>query len=483
MPTPATRGARRGARQRPRPARAAERAETRRRYRAALLIRDLAPGRAPGRAAARRCAAVRSPSSTDRATRTCSATAARSRRSGGCATSVPLDGEVEELDARGLCAIPGLVDCHTHPAFGGDRVDEFSLRAGGASYEELHAAGGGILSTVRATRAAGRGGSARGRRAPPRLDAARRHDDLRGQVGLRARPRDRARVAPGDPRPPAASRPGSARTPSRPSTTTRTPTSTSVLADVLPEAATLAEAADVFLERGAFDAAQARRYLEACRGAGLALRLHGDQFTEAGAIPLAIELGARSVDHLEATGPDGIAALAASDVTGVLLPGERALPRPADATRARARRRRRRGRARDRLQPRQRLLREPAARLLARRDAAPAQPGRGTRRLHRQRGARARPCASDRPDRARLRRRPRPPRRPGLALPLLPPGRRRLPRRQGRGTALRAGHADGVLDAPRASRKREPPPTGSSRTVEEHRVAAGVRTTAGARGG
>jgi imidazolonepropionase len=92
------------------------------------------------------------------------------------------------------------------------------------------------------------------------------------------------------------------------------------LAEVLPEAATIAEAADVFLERGAFDAAQARRYLEACRDAGLALRLHGDQFTEAGAIPLAIELGARSVDHLEATGEDGIRALAASDVTGVLLP-------------------------------------------------------------------------------------------------------------------------------------------------------------------
>jgi imidazolonepropionase len=92
------------------------------------------------------------------------------------------------------------------------------------------------------------------------------------------------------------------------------------LAEVLPEAAKLAEAADVFLERGAFDAAQARRYLEACRDAGLALRLHGDQFTESGAIPLAIELGARSVDHLEATGDDGIAALAASEVTGVLLP-------------------------------------------------------------------------------------------------------------------------------------------------------------------
>src|SRR4029079_16433607 len=91
------------------------------------------------------------------------------------------------------------------------------------------------------------------------------------------------------------------------------------LAEVLPEAAQLAEAADVFLERGAFDASQARRYLSAAANAGLVLRLHGDQFTEQGAVPRAIELGARSVDHLEATGPDGIAQLAASDVTGVLL--------------------------------------------------------------------------------------------------------------------------------------------------------------------
>jgi len=76
----------------------------------------------------------------------------------------------------------------------------------------------------------------------------------------------------------------------------------------------------VFLERGAFDATQARRYLTACRDAGLTLRIHGDQFTEQGAIPLAVELGARSVDHLEATGEDGIRGLAASDVVGVLLP-------------------------------------------------------------------------------------------------------------------------------------------------------------------
>jgi imidazolonepropionase len=92
------------------------------------------------------------------------------------------------------------------------------------------------------------------------------------------------------------------------------------LQEVLPLAAKVAEAADVFLERGAFDAAQARRYLEACAGAGLALRLHGDQFTEQGAVGLAIELAARSVDHLEATGGDGVAALAKSDVAAVLLP-------------------------------------------------------------------------------------------------------------------------------------------------------------------
>src|SRR5437762_12161347 len=72
----------------------------------------------------------------------------------------PIDGDVVEVDGRGRCAIPGLVDCHTHAAFAGDRVEEFALRARGASYEELHAAGGGILATVRATRAVGPDGLA-----------------------------------------------------------------------------------------------------------------------------------------------------------------------------------------------------------------------------------------------------------------------------------------------------------------------------------
>ena len=231
----------------------------------------------------------------------------------------PLEGDVVELDGSGLCAIPGLVDCHTHPAFGGDRVEEFSLRAAGASYEELHAAGGGILATVRATRAAGEDGL---REAVERHRGWMRRAGTTTFEGKSGYGLDRGtelaslraiRDAGGAP-----TFLGAHSVP--PEHADADAYLDFVLAEVLPEAAAIAEAADVFLERGAFDAAQARRYLEACRDHGLVLRLHGDQFTEAGAIPLAIELGARSVDHLEATGADGITALAASDVTGVLLP-------------------------------------------------------------------------------------------------------------------------------------------------------------------
>ena len=97
-----------------------------------------------------------------------------------------------------------------------------------------------------------------------------------------------------------------------------------VIAEVLPAAAPAAEAADVFLERGAFDRGQAERYLRAAAGHGLALRLHADQFSEARRRRRwPCELGARSVDHLEATGDAGVAALAASDVAAVLLPALR----------------------------------------------------------------------------------------------------------------------------------------------------------------
>lgn len=230
-----------------------------------------------------------------------------------------LPASTEEIDGRGLCAIPGLVDCHTHACFGGDRVNEFSLRAGGASYEELHAAGGGILSTVRATRAIGEADLTRITTKHREWMRAHGTTTFEGKSGygldhdtelaqLRA-----VRAAGGVP-----TWLGAHTVP--PEFDAADAYVDFLLADVLPEAAAIAEAADVFLERGSFDAAQSRRYLQACAAAGLALRLHGDQFTESGAIELAIELNARSVDHLEATGPAGVARLAASDVTGVLLP-------------------------------------------------------------------------------------------------------------------------------------------------------------------
>jgi imidazolonepropionase len=247
---------------------------------------------------------------------------------------LPGGADVEELDGRGLCAVPGLVDCHTHPAWGGDRVEEFSLRAAGASYEELHARGGGILATVRATRELGEDGL---------RDRVERHahwmlghgtTTWEGKSGygldrdtelasLRA-----IRVAGGSP-----TWLGAHACP--PEHADADAYLDFALGEVLPQAAQLADAADVFLERGAFDADQARRYLEACRDAGLTLRLHGDQFTESGAIPLAIELGASSVDHLEATSAAGVAALAGSDVAGVLLPASAlSLDRPMPPARA-----------------------------------------------------------------------------------------------------------------------------------------------------
>jgi imidazolonepropionase len=231
----------------------------------------------------------------------------------------PLAGDVEELDCRDCVAIPGLVDCHTHPAFAGDRAGEFALRAAGATYEELHAAGGGILSTVLATRAAGVDALVRAVERHRGWMRAHGTTAFEGKSGYGLDQETeldqlRAIKAAGG----VATWLGAHAVP--PSHADADAYLDFVLADVLPLAAAIADHADVFLERGAFDAVQARRYLEACRDAGLVLRLHGDQFTESGAIELAIELEARSVDHLEATGPDGVRRLADSDVIGVLLP-------------------------------------------------------------------------------------------------------------------------------------------------------------------
>jgi imidazolonepropionase len=231
------------------------------------------------------------------------------------------------VDAQGMVAIPGLVDCHTHACFAGDRVDEYDRRTRGASYEELHAAGGGILSTVAATRAAGlddltervsrhlrwmleQGTTTVEIKSGYGLDLDTELDMLRAIRTAEALGSQRifATVLAAHAVPPEADDADSY--------------IQRCIDEILPEVDEwgLASAADVFCERGAFDVEQSRRYLAKAKELRLDLRLHGDQFTEIGAIPLAIELEARSVDHLEATGPEGVAALAASDVIGVMLP-------------------------------------------------------------------------------------------------------------------------------------------------------------------
>ena len=231
----------------------------------------------------------------------------------------------EAVSGRGKVALPGLVDCHTHAAFLGDRAMEFELRSRGASYEELHAAGGGILSTVSATRAGSEEEleSAVERHLGWMLEHGTLTAEVKSGYGLdRETELKMLRVI----RSAAENHAVDVHPTFLGAHTVPREFSGSaeyvefVISEVLPEAARHARAADVFLERGSFEVPEAKRYLETCADYGLALRLHADQFSERGAIPLAIEVGARSADHLEATGEEGARLLARSDVAAVLLP-------------------------------------------------------------------------------------------------------------------------------------------------------------------
>src|SRR5215213_8231664 len=238
---------------------------------------------------------------------------------------LPSGADYVSVDGRGKVALPGLIDCHTHPAYLGDRVGEFELRSSAAGYEELHASGGGIRSTVRATRAGSKEElrSSVERHLGWMLEHGTTTAEAKSGYGLDRESelmslraiRDAADDHPVDVHPTFL---GAHTVP--PEFSGAAEYVGFVIREVLPEAAPLADAADVFLERGSFEVPEARRYLEACAEHGLALRLHADQFSERGAIPLAVELGARSVDHLENTGEEGARLLARSDVAAVLLP-------------------------------------------------------------------------------------------------------------------------------------------------------------------
>jgi imidazolonepropionase len=238
---------------------------------------------------------------------------------------LPSGEDFESVDGRGKVALPGLVDCHTHPAFLGDRAAEFELRSSGATYEEIHASGGGIRSTVAATRAGSESDlrSSVERHLGWMLEHGTTTAEAKSGYGLDRETElkslraihDAAHSNPMDVYPTFL---GAHTVP--PEFDSTAEYVDFVIHEVLPEAAPLARFADVFLERGSFEVPEARRYLEACREYGLALRLHADQFSERGAIPLALELGASSVDHLEATKHETAHLLAKSEVAAVLLP-------------------------------------------------------------------------------------------------------------------------------------------------------------------
>jgi len=233
------------------------------------------------------------------------------------------------IDVRGRVVLPGFVDSHTHLVFAGYRDKEYALRARGASYQEIAAAGGGIRSTVRATRAATTAELVELGR--PRLDLMLAHGtttcEAKSGYGLTVA--DELKMLEtireldgGHPIDVVANFCGAHEVPDE--FRGKTDDYVALVVDrMLPEVAArgLARYVDVFCEEGVFSVPQARRVLEAGARHGLRAKFHADEFTTLGGAELAAEVGALSADHLLQAGLEGIRRMKAADVTATLLPG------------------------------------------------------------------------------------------------------------------------------------------------------------------
>ncbi|HEV7263627.1 MAG TPA: imidazolonepropionase [Falsiroseomonas sp.] len=230
----------------------------------------------------------------------------------------------------GAWILPGLIDCHTHIVFGGNRAREFEMRLEGASYEEIAKAGGGILSTVRATRAASE--DALVQAALPRLDALLAEGvttiEVKSGYGLDLATEARMLRA--------ARRLGNERQVGVVTTCLaahavppeyagrRTAFARHVAEAIIPAIAAegLADAVDAFTDSAiAFTPEETGRVFDAAARAGLPVKLHADQLRDDGGAALAARHGALSADHIEYANAEGIAAMARAGTVGVLLPG------------------------------------------------------------------------------------------------------------------------------------------------------------------
>lgn len=248
----------------------------------------------------------------------------------GAATDCPADADaIERTDCGGRWITPGLVDCHTHLVYGGDRAHEFELRLKGASYEEIARAGGGIVSTVAATRKASEAELVAS--ALPRLDALIAEGattvEIKSGYGLDTETEMRQLEAA---RSLGRQRPVAIRTSFLGAHALPVEADGDkdryidlVCKEMLPAVAKagLADAVDAFMEGIAFSAEQTAQVFGTARELGLPIKLHADQLSNLGGAALAAKFSALSADHLEHTDEGGAAAMAKAETVAVLLPG------------------------------------------------------------------------------------------------------------------------------------------------------------------